>query len=124
MRAHKGKSLMSEQLNGFSRGRGAGVRFAQVVRQLSSLEFVEGCLLVVFGLLALLLPIIANVAVTLLLGWLFLIGGLVGMAVTIWTQPSSGLWWSLMSGDVSVVAGLLLLTQPATGLFSLTIMIA
>jgi uncharacterized membrane protein HdeD (DUF308 family) len=62
--------------------RSVGARFAQVVRQHSSLEFAEGCLVVVIGLLAILQPNIASVAVTLFLGWLFLDGGLVYIAVT------------------------------------------
>ena len=40
---------------------------------------IEGILLVVFGLAAIIVPPAASLAVTILLGWLFLISGIAGL---------------------------------------------
>jgi uncharacterized membrane protein HdeD (DUF308 family) len=97
--------------------------FAEAVREHSTLFLVEGIVLVVLGILAILLPQIASLTVDLLLGWLFLIGGVVGLFTTFWAKPAPGFWWALISGIVSVVAGLLLLIYPRTGIVSLTIVV-
>ncbi len=98
-------------------------QFAEAVRQHSTLFLVEGIVLVVLGFLAILLPQIASLTVDLLLGWLFLIGGAVGLFTTFWTKPAPGFWWSLISAIISIVAGLLLLIFPRTGIVSLTIVV-
>ncbi len=98
-------------------------QFAEAVRQHSTLFLVEGIVLVVLGFLAILLPQIASLTVDLLLGWLFLIGGVFGLFTTFWTKPAPGFWWSLISAIVSIVAGLALLIFPRTGIVSLTIVV-
>ena len=42
----------------------------------------EGIVLVLLGIGAIIVPPIAGLAVTLLLGWLFLVGGIFGLIVT------------------------------------------
>ncbi|MGE3160065.1 MAG: DUF308 domain-containing protein, partial [Xanthobacteraceae bacterium] len=46
------------------------------------LFLIEGIVLVILGLLAIVLPPIATLAVTILVGWLFLISGIVGLIMT------------------------------------------
>jgi uncharacterized membrane protein HdeD (DUF308 family) len=80
----------------------------------------EGILLVVLGLLAILVPPIASLAVTILLGWLFLISGAFALISTFMARQAPGFWWSLLSAVLAVVVGVLLLAQPVAGLLSLT----
>jgi uncharacterized membrane protein HdeD (DUF308 family) len=101
----------------------AQAQFAEAVRQHSTLFLVEGIVLVILGMLAILLPPIASLAVDLVLGWLFLIGGAVGLYMTFSVKSTPGFWWSLISAIVSIVAGLLLLIFPRTGVMSLTIVL-
>jgi uncharacterized membrane protein HdeD (DUF308 family) len=84
---------------------------------------IEGILLVVFGLAAIVVPPAASLAVTILLGWLFLISGIAGLALTFWAREMPGFWWSLISAALAVVAGIVLLAQPAQGTLTLTIVV-
>jgi uncharacterized membrane protein HdeD (DUF308 family) len=84
---------------------------------------IEGILLVVFGLAAIIVPPAASLAVTILLGWLFLISGIAGLALTFWAREMPGFWWSLISAALAVLAGIVLLAKPAQGTLTLTIVV-
>jgi uncharacterized membrane protein HdeD (DUF308 family) len=83
----------------------------------------EGILLVVLGLAAMILPPLASLAVTIFLGWMFLISGAAGLALTFWARQMPGFWWSLVSAALAVLAGIVLLTRPVQGVLTLTIVI-
>jgi uncharacterized membrane protein HdeD (DUF308 family) len=83
----------------------------------------EGILLAILGLAAMIVPPVASLAVTILLGWLFLISGIAGLALTFWARELPGFWWSLISAALAVLAGLILLAQPAQGTLTLTIVV-
>ena len=83
----------------------------------------EGILLAIFGLAAMIVPPAASLAVTILLGWLFLISGIAGLALTFWAREMPGFWWSLISAALAVLAGLVLLARPAQGTLTLTIVV-
>jgi uncharacterized membrane protein HdeD (DUF308 family) len=85
---------------------------------------IEGVVLVLLGLAALVVPAVAAIAFTLLLGWLFLISGFVGLALTIWARRTPGFWWSLLSALLAAGTGIVLLTQPSQGVLTLTIVLA
>jgi uncharacterized membrane protein HdeD (DUF308 family) len=84
---------------------------------------VEGILLAVMGLAALLLPQLAGLAVAILLGWLFLITGIGGLLVTFWAREMPGFWWSLISAALAVLAGGILLARPVQAVLTLTIVV-
>jgi uncharacterized membrane protein HdeD (DUF308 family) len=84
---------------------------------------IEGILLVIFGLAAMIVPPLASLAVTILLGWLFLTSGIAGLALTIWARQMPGFWWSLISAVLAVVVGVILLAQPVQGTLTLTIVV-
>src|SRR4051812_38930730 len=84
---------------------------------------IEGILLVVLGLAAMILPPLASLAVTILLGWMFLISGVAGLALTLWARRMPGFWWSLFSAVLAIVAGIVLLAQPVQGTLTLTIVV-
>jgi uncharacterized membrane protein HdeD (DUF308 family) len=83
----------------------------------------EGIVLVLLGIGAVLVPPIAGLAITLLLGWLFLIGGIFGLIVTYYARELPGFWWSLISAALSVLAGLVLIARPMEGLLTLTVVL-
>jgi uncharacterized membrane protein HdeD (DUF308 family) len=78
---------------------------------------------VILGMAAIVVPVIATLAVTLVIGWLFLIAGGVGLVTTFWMRQAPGFWWALLSAVVSIVAGALLLRWPITGTVSLTLVL-
>jgi uncharacterized membrane protein HdeD (DUF308 family) len=84
---------------------------------------VEGIVLLALGFLALLLPPLATLGVTILFGWLFLISGIMGLIATFWARQAPGFWWSLLSAVLGIAAGLVLLASPASGALSLTLIL-
>jgi uncharacterized membrane protein HdeD (DUF308 family) len=83
----------------------------------------EGILLVILGLAALILPPLASIAVTIVLGWMFLIGGIAGLVFSFWARETPGFWWSLLSAVLALVAGIVLLLRPVEGTLTLTIVV-
>jgi uncharacterized membrane protein HdeD (DUF308 family) len=87
------------------------------------LYLIEGIVLIVLGALAIIVPPLAGLAVTIFVGWLILISGIVGLFTTFWMRPAPGFWWSLISAVLGIVVGFLLVTRPVRGLFSLTLVL-
>ena len=81
----------------------------------------EGIVLALLGLAAMIVPPLASLAVTIFLGWMFLISGIAGLFATYWARQMPGFWWSLISAVLAVGAGIILLTRPAQGVLTLTI---
>jgi uncharacterized membrane protein HdeD (DUF308 family) len=84
---------------------------------------VEGILLVILGLAAMIVPPLASLAVTIFLGWMFLISGIAGLALTYWARQMPGFWWSLASAVLAIAAGVILLLKPVQGTLTLTIVV-
>ena len=84
---------------------------------------IEGIVLAVLGLAAMIAPLIASLAFTIFLGWMFLISGLAGLAMTFWARQMPGFWWSLLSAALAVLAGGILLAKPEQGIVTLTIVV-
>ena len=84
---------------------------------------VEGILLAILGLAAMIVPPLASIAVTIWLGWMFLISGIVGLVLTFWARGMPGFWWSLLSAVLAVAAGIILLASPVQGTYTLTIVV-
>jgi uncharacterized membrane protein HdeD (DUF308 family) len=96
---------------------------AQSIREHWVLFLIEGIVLVVLGLLAIIIPPIATIAVTIFLGWLFLISGVVGLVTTFWARHAPGFWWSLLSAALAIAVGIVLLAWPVSGAVSLTLLL-
>jgi uncharacterized membrane protein HdeD (DUF308 family) len=84
---------------------------------------IEGIILMVLGLLAIVLPPIATLAVEILFGWLFLVSGVVGLVTTFWMRQAPGFWWALLSAVLGIGAGIVLLAWPLSGVLSLTLVL-
>jgi uncharacterized membrane protein HdeD (DUF308 family) len=84
------------------------------------LFLVEGIVLVVLGAFAIILPQIASLAVTIWLGWLFLISGVFGLVSSFWMRQAPGFWWSLLSAVLAIAVGVALIASPIAGVLSLT----
>jgi uncharacterized membrane protein HdeD (DUF308 family) len=96
---------------------------AEVLHRHWILYLVEGIVLIALGALAILIPPIATLAATIVIGWLLLISGVVGLVTTFWVRPAPGFLWSLISAVLGIVAGGLLIARPATGAVSLTLVL-
>jgi len=81
------------------------------------LFLVEGVALILLGLLAIVIPSIASGNVTVVLGWLFLISGAIGLATTYWARQAPGFWWSLVSALLAIVVGMVLIANKSQDLY-------
>jgi uncharacterized membrane protein HdeD (DUF308 family) len=100
-----------------------GQAFASAIHEHWMLFLIEGIVLIILGVAAILLPWIATLAVTILIGWIFLVSGVVGLITTFWMRQAPGFWWSLISALIGIAAGLVLLLWPLTGTVSLTLVL-
>jgi uncharacterized membrane protein HdeD (DUF308 family) len=87
------------------------------------LFLIEGIVLVLLGAAAIVVPVVATLTFTLVIGWLFLISGIVGLLTTFWMRNAPGFWWSLLSAVVSIAAGIVLIRWPISGSVSLTLVL-
>jgi uncharacterized membrane protein HdeD (DUF308 family) len=84
---------------------------------------IEGIVLLALGVTAMLVPPLATVAVEILIGWLVLMSGIVGLAMTLRVRGAPGFGWSLVSAVVGIVAGIVLIAWPLSGAISLTLIL-
>ena len=93
---------------------------ANAIHEHWKLFLIEGIILVILGIAAIIVPVIATLAFTIVIGWLFLISGIVGLFTTFYMRGAPGFWWSLISAVIAIAAGVVLLYRPITGTLSLT----
>ncbi len=96
---------------------------ASAIRAHWVLFLIEGIILVILGIAAIVVPVIATLAITIVIGWLFLISGIVGLITTFWMRQVPGFWWALISALIGIAAGILLLLWPISGTLSLTLVL-
>jgi uncharacterized membrane protein HdeD (DUF308 family) len=84
---------------------------------------IEGILLVVLGLGAMIVPPLVSLAVTIFLGWMFLISGVAGLALTFWARQMPGFWWVFVFGVAGHQRRYVLLAWPVQGTLTLTIVL-
>ena len=87
------------------------------------LFLVEGIILIILGLAAVVIPPIATLAVEILYGWLFLISEIVGLITTFRMRQAPGFGWSLVSAILGIAVGIVLLLWPLSGVLSLTMIL-
>jgi uncharacterized membrane protein HdeD (DUF308 family) len=87
------------------------------------LFLIEGIVLLILGVAAIVVPPLATLAVEIFFGWLFLISGAFGLIGTFGMRQAPGFWWSLLSAILGIAAGLVLLLWPLSGILSLTLVL-
>jgi uncharacterized membrane protein HdeD (DUF308 family) len=88
------------------------------------LYLIEGIVLLLAGIAAIAIPPLATIAVEILIGWLLLASGVVGLITTFRMRQAPGFWWSLFSAVIGIVAGVVLLAWPLSGALSLTVILS
>jgi uncharacterized membrane protein HdeD (DUF308 family) len=96
----------------------------QSIRDHWKLFLIEGIVLVVLGLLAIIIPPLATLWAVFVLGWLFLFSGIAGLFTTFGARHAPGFWWSLLSAILAIAAGIILLISPVSGAITLTIILS
>jgi uncharacterized membrane protein HdeD (DUF308 family) len=90
----------------------------------SGFLFVEGVLLILFGLAAVAFPLWASIAAAVLLGWILIATGIAGLIGAFSARPHVHFGWSLVSSIVSIFSGLVAAFYPLAGVMALVIVIA
>ena len=87
------------------------------------LFLIEGVALLILGLLAIIVPRVATVALELLLGWLLLISGVIGLITTLRMRSAPGLGWAMVSAFLAIAVGLILLWWPLSGAVTMALIL-
>jgi len=87
------------------------------------LFMLQGLLMLVLGVFAVMLPMVSTLAIELLVGWLLLIGGVLRTVSLLRSQRIPGYWWSMLSAVLAIALGILLVFQPLQGELTLTLLL-
>jgi uncharacterized membrane protein HdeD (DUF308 family) len=82
-----------------------------------------GILLIIVGFAAIVFPFLSTIAAKIMLGWLFLIGGIFMIIHAFSAQHWQGMIWSLLIGILYLIVGGYLAFFPLTGLVTLALML-
>ena len=93
------------------------------VKRHSLWYLIQGALMVLGGILALVYPIESSVAVVLFFGWVLIISGVVQGISLIGAQHVPHFWLQLISVVLSVIVGVLFVRQPGEGLLAITLLL-
>src|ERR1700727_3853788 len=80
--------------------------------------------MIIAGILAVLMPPVAGIAVTVLFGWLLTFSGVAHLAYAWHTRGTGAILWELLLGAAYLFAGIYSLMHPLLSLVSLTLVLA
>ena len=95
----------------------------ETVKRYSTWYLLEGVLLVVAGVVALIWPYVASVALVFLLGWILIVSGVLQGIGLIGAKDVPHFWLQLVSAVLAIVIGILLLRNPNAGLLIMTVLL-
>jgi uncharacterized membrane protein HdeD (DUF308 family) len=96
----------------------------KTVRRGSLLYLIQGILLMVAGVLALIYPLITNVALVVFLGWMLLLSGIVQGVTLIGGGKTPDFWLQLISAALSVIVGFLFMRDPGVAVGALVMLMS
>lgn len=88
-----------------------------------SLIYFEAVLFILLGLAAIAIPQFFTIGLELLIGSLFLVGGIVQFIRLFQSWEAPGFWGTLGSGLINILLGLMFLFYPLAGILSLTFLL-
>jgi uncharacterized membrane protein HdeD (DUF308 family) len=97
---------------------------SNLVRRASTLSIFWGVLLIGLGMLAVASPMVAAVAVNVLIAWLIVFAGVVHLVVAFHTREAGSIIWRLLVGLAYMCFGGYLIARPVAGVASLTLLLA
>ena len=82
-----------------------------------------GLLCVVVGLWAILVPAVASISVTILVGWALVVGGIIQLGHLFRAGPARREWWRVLVAALTILAGVWILIFPLSGTITLTVVL-
>ena len=95
----------------------------ETVKRYSLWYLLQGVLMVAAGVLALIYPLLASVAMVYLLAWVLIVSGGLQAIGLIGARDVPHYWLQLISVVLAIVIGVLLLNQPESGLLVMTVLL-
>ncbi|MBK5197800.1 MAG: HdeD family acid-resistance protein [Methyloceanibacter sp.] len=95
----------------------------ETVKRYSLWYLLEGVLMVIAGVLALVYPYLASVTLVFLLGWILIISGVLQGIGLIGARDVPHFWLQLVSVVLAILIGVLLLRNPDAGLLIMTVLL-
>ena len=96
----------------------------EIVRRTSTVSVLWGVLLIVFGVMAVGSPFLAAVAVSVVVGWLIVLAGIVHLMLAFRAHGAGSRIWKLLVGIAYLCFGAYLLLHPVLSVASLTLVLA
>ncbi len=90
------------------------------IRKRSLLFLVQGGVLVVAGLIALIFPVFTGTGLLSLLGWLLILSGIVQLIALFGATQVPYFWLQIISVALEMLVGYLLISNPSAGLLAVT----
>lgn len=91
----------------------------QDIRQGTAWGIAVGVLLIILGIVAIALPFATAIALSLLFGWLFILGGIAQIAYAFFSRRAGSFIWKLLLGVFYLIGGIFVLLSP--GITALTL---
>jgi uncharacterized membrane protein HdeD (DUF308 family) len=90
------------------------------IRRRSLLFLVQGAVMVLAGVLALIFPVFASSGILALLGWLLIISAIAQIVSLLGSTQVPYFWLQIISVALEILVGYLLISNPAAGLMAVT----
>jgi len=84
---------------------------------------IEGVALVVLGVLALIAPLAAGVAAAVMIGWILILSGIIGLISAFSGRLHAHREWGVLSAAIALIIGLLILINPIVAAVGVTILL-
>jgi uncharacterized membrane protein HdeD (DUF308 family) len=101
-----------------------GLQGAGLVKKASGWLIGISVVFILLGIAAIIEPEVAGLAVTILVGWLFVFGGIVHVVAAFGAHGAERTIWQVVIAFVYLLGGIYLLTHPLMGLGTLTLLLA
>jgi uncharacterized membrane protein HdeD (DUF308 family) len=95
----------------------------ETIKRYSTWYLLEGVLLVIAGVVALIWPYVASVTLIFLLGWILIVSGVLQGIGLIGAKDVPHFWLQLVSAVLALLIGILLLRNPDAGLLIMTVLL-
>jgi len=95
----------------------------ETVRRYSSWYLIQGALMFIAGIVALVYPIVSSAALVLFLGWILIVSGIFQGISLIGAQNVPYFWLQLVSAVLSIIVGVLFLRRPGEAVVTLALLL-
>ena len=98
--------------------------FQQELHKAAGWGIAVGTLLAILGIVAIAVPLTTAIAIGLLFGWLFILGGIIQMSYAFLTRASGAFMWKFVLGMFYLLGGISVLFAPGIAALTLSLILA